>query len=172
MALIVEDGTGKPDANTYAGADFVIAYAQARGVTVDAGEAEKLILDAMDYIESFRRRWKGERNTREQGLTWPRHDAVVDGFVIPSDVIPKELQSAVAAAVVEQVNGFELQPSADQWAVRVEKVDVITVQYAAGGGGQSASANAPMKPTFPKIDALLNPLLIGDGGLFLVAVRG
>lgn len=171
MALIVEDGTGKSDAQTYASAEFVIAYADARGVTVASDDAEMLILQAMDYVESFRSRFKGQRNTRTQALSWPRTGAVVDGFEIPSNEIPNELKSAVSAAVIEIVNGAELMPAKTDYAVRMEKVDVISVEYASGGGGQGSTANEPITPSFPAVDAVLNPLLRGGGGIGLRAIR-
>lgn len=171
MTLVVETGTGNPAANTYADASYVVAYGAGQGVTIDPTHVETMILQAMVYIESFFSRFRGNRKTLMQGLSWPRTGAIVYGFAFPDDAIPNQLRMALAQAVVEISNGFDLMPSQDNWAVRVEKVDVIQIQYASGGGGQGSNANAPMKPEFPKVDALLNPLLKGDGMLQLWAVR-
>ncbi len=67
MALEVEDGTGKADANSYVSVAEYRAYAQARGVSlpVDDAQVEAQLTQAMDYVESFRAKYQGRK-------TWPR----------------------------------------------------------------------------------------------------
>lgn len=169
MALVIEDGTVVAGANSYVSAAEIVAYASARGVTISASDAEMSAVLAMDYLESFRSRYKGTKVSATQPLQWPRKDVVIDGADFPSNEIPKELKSAQCQSCIEIANGFELMPSTDNFAVSMEKVDVITVQYATGGSGQSPSATLPAAPKFPAVDALLRPLLAA--AMYLSAVR-
>ncbi|MBD4209906.1 DnaT-like ssDNA-binding protein [Staphylococcus aureus] len=171
MALIVEDGTGKETANSYIDVQFARAYAQSRGLPISDDDAvvEGWIVMACDYVESFAEQFKGKRKTSTQALSWPRTDVVIDGEAFPDDKIPTQLKLAQAQGVVEQSMGSELQPPITGYAVRREKVDVIEVEYATGGG-QNNTATPTMTPTFPKILQWLRPLL-RTGMMPLKAVR-
>ena len=110
MATIVETGAGLTNSNSYiSDADFA-AYATSMGVTV-SGTAAILLLKA-------------------------RTDATVDGFLTPSDAIPKllkDLQCEVAIAIDSGID-----PLADvSRAVKKEKVDVIEVEYMANSAAFS-----------------------------------
>jgi hypothetical protein len=50
VALIIEDGTGKTTAQSYASEAELAAYAAERGITI-AGTDTQLLLKAMDYLE-------------------------------------------------------------------------------------------------------------------------
>ena len=54
MALEIEDGTGKPNSNSYVTVAQARSYALARGVELPAAEAavESLLVQAMDYLEA------------------------------------------------------------------------------------------------------------------------
>ena len=158
MALVIEDGTGKSDATSYVTVAEARAYALARGVTLSAVDAdvEVLILKTMDYIESYRERFKGWKKTKEQALQWPRYDVYIDGWHQESEDIPQLLKNAVCQAVMEVNNGTDPMPTGTGNAVISEKVDVIEVEYAA------ATSSAP-SPVMRKVNALLNPLLSGGG---------
>lgn len=160
MAIIVEDGSAKTDANSYIDVEFARAYALSRGFSLPAAdeEVEAMIVMACDYVESFAEQFKGKRKTAAQALSWPRIDVVIDGEDFPDDAIPVPLKLAQAQGVVEQFQGSILQPPITGYAVRREKVDVIEVEYATGGG-QNNTATPTMTPTFPKILQWLRPLL-------------
>lgn len=169
MAIIVEDGTGKPTANSYIDVAFTRAYAESRGFVFSETDAEieAWIVMGCDFIESFSEQFKGTRATTTQALSWPRKDVVIDGETFPSNAIPTQLKLAQAQAVIEQSQGSELQPSITGYAVRREKVDVIEVEYATGGG-QNNTATTTLTPRFPKIEQWLKPLLRGGLGLLTV----
>lgn len=168
MAIIVEDGSGKTNANSYIDVDFARAYAESRGFSfpVDT-EVEPWIVNACDFVESFAEQFKGNRKTATQALSWPRTNVVIDGEKFPDDKIPTQLKLAQAQAVVEQSQGSVLQPPITDYAVRREKVDVIEVEYATGGG-QNNTATVTLTPKFPKVEQWLRPLLGGTGGLLKV----
>lgn len=142
------------DAQSYASVAEVKAYATLRGLDLPADDVavEKLIILAMDFVESFRADFQGSKVTAEQSLQFPRTGVQLDGFTLDSAVIPKCLKDAVAQLACD-ANTAELMPVGDGREVLREKVDVIETQYA-----QSGVTN--VQPVFTKAEALLEPLLI------------
>ena len=157
MALVVEDGTIVAVANTYVTVAELDSFAALRGVTLPATEPEKevLIIKAADYIESFRDRFQGSKVSQSQPMQWPRYDVTIDGFEIASDEIPQDLKTAQLQAAIEVNAGADLQEPTGK-AIKREKVDVIEVEYEAGGSTVAQS--------FPAVDASLDALLSNAGG--------
>lgn len=171
MALIVEDGTSVVGANTYISADFARQYALDRGVTIpSATNIDAQIIMAADYLEGFDERYKGRRSSPSQSLSWPRTNVVIYGSRFPINAIPDRLKQAQAQAFMEVFAGADLTPNVTGYAVRREKVDVLEVEYATGGGTNN-SATPQFAPQFPKIDVLLKPLLGSTFGGQLEVVR-
>lgn len=158
MALVIEDGSGVAGANTYIDADAARAFAAARGLSLPAADAdvEVLLIKAMDFIEAFRADFQGIKTSPDQPLQWPRTGATLDGYPLAEDAIPATLASAQAQLAAD-ANLQELMPTGSGREVVMEKVDVISVQYAESGNGNP-------QPVFTKAEALLKPLL--KSGLF------
>ena len=59
MSLIVEDGTGLPDANSYCDLDEIRSYAADRGVALSSDDAIIIAfaIKATDYLESYAELW-------------------------------------------------------------------------------------------------------------------
>lgn len=171
MTLIVEDGTNVPDANSYADLAFIRAFALARGVTLSATDSvvEVMAINAMDYIEGKRSAYQGSKTYVDQALQWPRTGVLIDCAAWPDDAIPKELKNAQAQLCIEQLSSPDLSPSTDGFAIAMEKVDVIEVEYAAGG--RMSQAEPVPEPTYPKVDAFLDPLIYVCGAPWPLRVR-
>lgn len=182
MALVIEDGTGLANSNTYVGVEEARDYALARGVVLSAddGVVGAQLIQAMDYVESFRAKYQGRKtwprpgmdagHPHAQALQWPRTGVVLDcNYNLPDNVIPQELKQAQMQAAIEVHNGFVLMPSSDGRVVKKEKVDVIETEYMTadevGGGGVIGSAS------FPVLEALLEPLFNACGGGFFLRTR-
>jgi hypothetical protein len=173
MALNIEDGTGKPDSDSYVTVAEARAYAAARGITLSSDDAavEALLVQAMDYLEAQRARYQGSKTKPGvQALQWPRTGVVIDcQYNLPDNIIPTELKSAQKQAALEVFAGLSLMPSSDGRVVKREKVDVIETEYMTG---QDLGSGASMGPSFPAVDALLEPLFNAcGGGFFLKTVR-
>src|SRR5690606_8275036 len=117
MALTVEDGTGKADADAFVSVDDCAAYCADNGLTAwDDGDAdtwEPAIRRATSWL-STAFTWKGCRaNGRSQALAWPRADAEDgEGEAIPADEVPVEIvQACCEAAVYELANPGLLSPT-------------------------------------------------------------
>jgi hypothetical protein len=103
MAFTVETGTGTPGANAYIAVADVDTHHADRGTSdwtnFTTPEKEQAIVRASDFIDKrFGRRFVGVRNTKEQGLEWPRTDAFdADGFLLSGvDDLPRQLLKACA----------------------------------------------------------------------------
>lgn len=182
MALEIEDGTGKANSNSYVTVAEAQAYATARGVVLPVAEAEveTLLIQAMDYVESFRAKYQGHKtwprpdmdvsHPHAQALQWPRTGVVLDcNYNLPDNVIPQELKQTQMQAAIEVFNGLVLMPSSDGRVVKKEKVDVIETEYMTAddiGGGAVVGA-----ASFPLLEALLDPLFNACGGGFFLRTR-
>lgn len=118
MAIIVEDGTGKPDAVSYIGTSFADSYHAARGRTdwglLDLGLREAACVRATDYIElRFGPRFRGVRISPTQGLQWPRLGAFDNSNFVyyAQNAIPNQLKKACAEYALISARSGELAPN-------------------------------------------------------------
>lgn len=184
MALVIEDGTGKQDSQSYVDAAEARAFALARGVELpaapggtDPDPVESMLVRAMDYIESLEPRMKGKRTnanapTYYQALSFPRAGVRIgcEYEEFPSDKIPANLVAAQCHAVIAIQQGYDLQPVLDpnKQLVKRTKVDVIEKEFFSPkdiGAGYGAT------PTFPALEATLRPLLRAGGATTAPAYR-
>ncbi len=99
--IIVEDGSGVANANTYvdpAGAyatDYVAGHRYATlWAALDASGKEAVIRQATRTLDALVA-WKGQRSKRDQALAWPRRGMVSDGYVLTDSTIPANLKAAL-----------------------------------------------------------------------------
>lgn len=153
MALILEDGTGKTDSNTYVLEMTFSSWLIARGYTVSTATDVLLIL-AADYLETMS--YRGYKLTNEQSMLWPRGDFVINGFLQPSSTIPKELIDAQMQLAYAIDQGFNPMETVDR-AIKKEKVDVLEVEY---------MDNAATTATITAVNRTLRKLLVSSGAHF------
>ena len=109
MTLIVEDGTGKSDAESYVSVADCAAYADERGLSFaesPAPDAEAALRRATAWLDgAYAGRWPGDRlNGRSQSLQWPRSLAYdQDGLLIDDASVPAEVISATCEAAVREL---------------------------------------------------------------------
>lgn len=163
MALIVEDGTGKTDAESYASVAEADLYHSNRGNTawtaLTTAAKEQALRKATDYIEeAYRMRWAGYRYTEAQALSWPRDEVRRRDFTYlnqaafyPNNIVPDELVYATSIMALKSVSA-DLNADLSQSVVR-EKVDVLEVEY---------DPNSHQYVRYRAIDQLLSPFLTGS----------
>lgn len=100
MILVPEDGTGLPNANSYASVADADAYHDARLHTLTWEAAttqvkERALAMATTTLDSMAT-WQGKRTTATQALAWPRCGALLDGNEVPDNVIPTPLKQATS----------------------------------------------------------------------------
>ncbi|MDO6706786.1 DnaT-like ssDNA-binding protein [Photobacterium sp. 1_MG-2023] len=168
MALIVEDGSNVPDANSYTDVYTLRLYCKERGNDLPESDevCETLLIRAMDYLQSLEPKFKGRRVSMEQRLSWPRDDVRGHPWpdVIQNNYMPYELITAQCALAVEALE-HDLMPTRlagpQQGPIVKEKVEgAVETVYANPGKEKMVDA-------FSKADAQLQGLL-KRGGLFMV----
>lgn len=162
MALVVEDGSGVANAESYLSAADADTYHTARANTAWTGTTdakEAALRRATTYLDArFATRWPGVRtNGRSQGLMWPRIDATdAEGNDIGSDEIPVEVLNALAEAALRELSDpGSLSPDVTNsagGAVIREKVGPLEVEYSEGSQGR-------LRPLIQILDDILAPLL-------------
>lgn len=148
--IIVEDGTGVANANSYVSEAELDSYSSDRGVVIPSTSTAKqqyLIL-AMDYLSSFDYQWKGKKTVDTNPLAWPRKEVSISGLLLADDEIPQALKNAQCLLVVEQTAGTLLFPkpvqSVIEGLVTQKTIGPITKKFAFNGKG-TANSSRPVK---------------------------
>lgn len=158
--IVVEDGTGLTNSNSYISETDFEAYASDRGITL-TGDTNNLLIQAMDYIEA--QPFKGYKNTEAQALQWPRGNVTIDGFYIDTTEIPQLLKDALCETAMGVDVGNNPLATEDR-ATKREKVGDIEVEYMDG-----ARNSTYLKAAESKLSKLLKA---GSNGFSMSAIRG
>jgi hypothetical protein len=132
MTLIIEDGTGKPDAESYASAADLVMYAVKFGVTIPAEEPAQEALLRRAALAMDGMIWKGRKTDSDQALAWPRRGVELDLQIKPDNYLPARIQygqMALAAEIhIDDIDPVEKRKG----AVLLDRVEgAVTRQYAA-----------------------------------------
>lgn len=170
MALIIEDGTGKPDAEAFAdAAAYKIWYSSMFGATDPSADPviEAAIRRSVLFLDSLA--WVGTKaNGRGQSKSWPRSGASdASGFSVESNEIPVELIAAQhfltkqeikapgslsptaspeQAKVLVEAEGIKWKPLAEGWSAEAARTKVGPAMDLIKGflvdGGEASGASA------------------------------
>lgn len=161
--LIVEDGTGVADANSYATVDECRTFAAQRLVDLpeEDDEVAVMLIQAFQYFERLDDRFSGTRVFLDS--VFPRKDLRVLGTLLPDDSIHTRVKAAQCQLVLEQVAGADLfaSTSAADYIIR-ERVGPIDTTYA------DPSLFGGVTLTFPAVDAFLGVFYRGEPGTLQV----
>lgn len=168
MALIVEDGTGKSDAESYATVAEADVYHAARGnagwAALATDAKEKKLRLATDFMgQAYGQSWAGYRTTTTQALDWPRYEVPMRDVwgcaYLPSDQVPAVVRNACITLAFKAASG-DLAPDVQpEGSVIEETVGPITVKRA---------ETSRTVVRYRAIDLMLASVLKGGGGLRLV----
>lgn len=114
MPLIVENGTGVSDANSYVGLAEANDYFALKGITVNLTEAD--LINATQYLDlTYGTQYAGRLRSDSQSLLWPR-SSFTDGLGRrrDGDIVPEELKvAAYEAAKLSSLGTLFAVPSPD-----------------------------------------------------------
>jgi hypothetical protein len=138
MALEVEDGTGKANAESFVSVAEASAYHSARGNAAWAALAsdevrEQCLRRATDYMQQmYRTRWAGWRKSAAQALEWPRDGVLRDNlYPYPTyyadNIVPTEVKNACAELALKAASAA-LAPDLDRAKASVT-VGPLSVTY-------------------------------------------
>lgn len=121
MSLIIENGEGLSNSESYVDESYVNAYFLKRGINEWASltNREQLIIRAMDYIEN-NYTYQGTKLVSTQSLQFPR---LING----ETAYPTSLKSAVCELALKANSGDLLQDTGKS-TIR-EKVGTLEVEY-------------------------------------------
>lgn len=130
--MIVEDGTGLANANSYVTVAYADDYLESMGVTdwqpLQQPKKEVLLVKATDYVDNTYR-WRGRKLTQEQALQFPR-EGVVDDDGNEVAGIPRALKQAVCMCASVLMEEGDLYAVDDQsGAVVSEKIGQLAFTY-------------------------------------------
>ena len=168
--FIVEDGTGKSDANSYESAANADAYWENyavptawSGLSLDA-DKEKHLRIATQWLDAkFRLRMKGRRVYPDtQALQYPRSGVVShDGHQLRHDVIPDALKHATIEAAAKSAAGeLMVDVTATDANLEMSEVKVGPITIKEGFSGSKA-----VQTTYSLVEALLSDLINPAGRL-------
>ena len=131
MTLIIEDGTGKPDAESYASADDLALYAVKFGAVIPAGVPEQEALLRRAALAMDGKTWKGRKMSSEQALAWPRRGIELDCQIKPDNYLPARSQYGQMALAAE-IHQDDIDPVEKRVGALIkERVEgAVDVQYA------------------------------------------
>jgi hypothetical protein len=149
MALVPEDNTGLPNADTYVTLVEFRAWATGRGLedaaTADDTETEAAARKAFDKVNAAKR-WKSVPKSNEQSGEFPRID-LSDGMGRVINVVPLQVKHAQCEFMVLALAGIDLNVVAERGGqVQSEAVGPISTSYFQG---------APAETFFEAADKLL-----------------
>lgn len=166
--MVVEDGTGLADAESYAAVEAADAYHAARGNTAWAGDPaakEAALRRGTEYLDGlYRSRWLGRLAVPGQGLCWPRACACTADGVLPSDAIPAALVRACCEAALREIQdpGGLTPDILPGERVVSETVGPLKVDYAA------IRAPTDVLPVIVAVERLVAPLLRSAAGTLVM----
>lgn len=168
MALIIEDGTGVDNANSYVDIAFLDTFVVTRCLISPEPDAAKevFLILAFDYLEARRGEFKGTKTEDDQPNQWPRKDVRIDAVAFANDAIPAELQYAQCQLVIEQNAGIVLYPkprtSTNEGMVVEKTVGPLTKRFA----GTSIGTVSPYtRIRIASVEAYLDELLKASSGM-------
>lgn len=159
--LIVEDGSGISDSNSYCDLDFALEYCVNHGYTswVDMTEDEQKVylIKGTSFVDNFYE-WKGYKRTSVQSLEFPRN-GLIDNNRTEILGIPNNLKKAVIEAAFINLSSEvdNLFVSRDEnGAIKRQKVDELEVEYF--GESEATETEAEYKTTYQVLNKLLKGL--------------
>jgi hypothetical protein len=168
MAIVVEDGSGLANAETYISVADATSYFTKRGkgdAWDEVEDKEAALRLATEYMLAvYRPLWAGARVTDTQALDWPRVDVPrldsAGGYrTYPSyyaqNVVPEEVKRACAELALKTPNG-DLLIDQEARQVKREKVGPLETEYFDGASGGE-------QIRYPMVDAMLQMLLSDEG---------
>lgn len=118
MSLIIENGTGLDNADSYIDLTYLTDYATKRNITI-TGITEANIIKAMDYFESAYT-FKGTKLKETQSLAFPR---LINGVV----EYPIRIKNALCELTIKTKENELLKDT--ERATKREKVGDIEIEY-------------------------------------------
>lgn len=171
IELIIEDGSGVSNANSYVDLDYAIEYCTMKGYTdwlsLSENEQKINLIRGTEFVDNYYT-WKGYAKTPTQSMAFPRVD-IYDINRFRVEGIPEKLKKAcIEAAWLNTSSSSETLFSTkdENGQVKRQKVDSLEVEYFSTSNNVS-SVNSQVDYT--TLYDILNKLL---KGLYVTKTNG
>ena len=162
MAIVVENGTGLTNADSYvsiADADIYLAvhHSSSTWDALDTPAKEIALKKATRYLDHiYGDRWVGKRLKQEMSLDWPRYHAYdEDGWLLDTDAVPQRIKDATAELALRSYSNELISDLTTPGTIKRERSKVgpleEEIEYAGGRGQQRK---------YVEVECILKPLLI------------
>ncbi|PVZ56561.1 hypothetical protein C9422_18745 [Pseudomonas sp. B1(2018)] len=129
MALVIETGSIVPGAESFATAAELVTYAGNFGRVIPADTTAQEALLRRAALEMNAKPWKGRTASPLQTLAWPRFEACLNRFPVPSNTIPAQIKAGQMALATE-IHADDLSPPEQRLgAISREKVGPLETEY-------------------------------------------
>ena len=163
ITLVVEDGTGLPNANSYCDLDYALEYCVMKGYSDWQSLSEDMqkvyLIRGTEFVDNFYN-WRGIRHRQSQSMAFPR-DEIYDDDKYPVNGIPDKLKKACIEAAFLNVNAGKdtlFTTKDENGGIKRQKVDTLEVEYF---GNQQNQTGDTFKIDYTSIYDILNKLLKG-----------
>lgn len=164
MSLIVEDGTGMMDSNSYVSVADADAYFKLRGIMtwdiLPESDKESALVNGTDYIGVRWPCFKGEPLNEFQALPFPR----TEWEGVPEAVKRACMEYALAASEDELWLRPVFDPSGLTVIERTEKLGPIEERFKFGANNSTGVGAVQNFAHFPKADTLMTPFRCSEQG--------
>lgn len=150
MTLVVEDGTGLSNANSFISLAYANTYFADKGISTWTGTdavKEEALIRATAYL-TVAYIWKGTKiNGRTQALAFPRSGVYdLEGYEVADNAVPVEIQKSTAElALLELITPSTLNPAVKlSERVSKEQFGQMSTEYV--NSNISASADIAVVP--------------------------
>lgn len=131
--LIVEDGTGQADANSYVTIAAARKYAADRNITLSADDNEVagMLVAACDFIET-QGPFQGTEKVQTQRLSFPRAGMFFRNQHYVDALVPTQIREAQLQLVLDIKENGPLMTSKSEYAVKKRVLEGLATEYAVG----------------------------------------
>lgn len=161
--LIVENGNGQPDANSYCDLDFALEYCTMKGYSdwqkLSENEQKIYLIRGTEFVDNYYE-WKGFRRLKNQSMAFPRVE-LYDTDHYEVEGIPERLKKAcVEAAWLNASSGTDtlFTTEDENGKIKRQKVDSLEVEYFEKSSSSSTNSS---EIDYTSIYGILNKLLKG-----------
>lgn len=169
--LIVEDGSGLQNANSYCDLDYALEYCTNKGyaswLSLSENEQKVFIIRGTEFIDNFYM-WKGRKGKGSQALSFPRLDLYDDDHYLINGIPDKLKKACLEAAFLNSTSGADtlFTTKDENGAIKRQKVDSLEVEYFSNQQNETNQNAVDYTTIYDILNKLLKGLYKekGDGG--------
>lgn len=138
--LIVEDGSGVPNANSYVSADEVDTFLDLEGITIPSTKDRYYLAYKAALKLDNQYTWLGRKTIYSQPMQWPRTGFGVCRIELDDHMVPDNVKKAQLYLIADiLLNAPEAGVSSNQ-ALRRKKVGNLEIEYFDSKGVNSGTS--------------------------------